>query len=76
MKKATSKTPMKKIPLPAVLVTVSLLAGACTKNYYYTAPVRTVRTQTGSAPKKAPANYSPAVDGFQAVTKPTSYSSY
>lgn len=61
-----------------ILVTASLLAGACTKNYYYTAPVRTVRApQQSSAPvKKAPANYSPAVDGFQAVTKPTSYSSY
>jgi hypothetical protein len=46
---------------------------SCTKNYYYTAPVR---TQTSSKPKKAPANYTPAVDGFQAVTKPTSYSSY
>ena len=66
---------MKTIRLPLVLITVSLLAGACTKNYYYTAPVRTARTQ--SAPvKKAPPNISPGVDGFQAVTKPTSYSSY
>jgi hypothetical protein len=76
MMKAPLKTPMKKIRLPIVLVTTSILVTSCTKNYYYTAPVRTVRTQTNSAPKKAPANYSPAVDGFQAVTKPTSYSSY
>ncbi len=67
---------MKKISVPVVLVTASLFAGACTKNYYYTAPVRTVRTQSSAPVKKAPANYSPAVDGFQAVTKPTSYSSY
>ncbi|MBJ7326829.1 MAG: hypothetical protein JHC52_05720 [Chthoniobacterales bacterium] len=64
----------KKSTLPLLIVTASLVAGGCTKNYYYTAPVR---TRTESAPaKKAPANYSPAVDGFQAVTKPTSYSSY
>ncbi len=64
---------MKKIPLIVVLVAASLMVTSCTKNYYYTAPVR---TQTSSKPKKAPANYTPAVDGFQAVTKPTSYSSY
>jgi hypothetical protein len=73
MAKAPSKTPMKKIILPIVFVTASFLVTSCTKNYYYTAPVR---TQTSSKPKKAPANYTPAVDGFQAVTKPTSYSSY
>ena len=66
---------MKKSILPIALCAASLLSVACTKNYYYTAPVRTVRSQS-SAPVKAPANVSPAVDGFQAVTKPTSYSSY
>ncbi|MFM8830856.1 MAG: hypothetical protein ACKOHM_07610 [Spartobacteria bacterium] len=65
---------MKNTILPVALCAASLFSAACTKNYYYTAPVRTVRTQ--SAPVKAPANVSPAVDGFQAVTKPTSYSSY
>lgn len=59
-----------------MLVTASLLTAACTKNYYYTAPVRTVRPSAPAPVKKAPANVSPAIDGFQAVTKPTSYSSY
>jgi len=65
---------MKNIRLPMILVTASLLAAACTKTVYVPTPVRVVRQ---SAPvKKAPANVSPAIDGFQAVTKPTSYSSY
>lgn len=66
---------MKNIRLPLFLVAASLLTGACTRNYYYPAPVRTVTTRSDTSAKKAPANYSPAVDGFQAVTKPTSYSS-
>jgi hypothetical protein len=64
---------MKTIRLPLLLVTASLLTAACTKTVYVPTPVRTVRH---SAPVKAPANVSPAIDGFQAVTKPTSYSSY
>lgn len=69
---------MKKTILPVALCAASLFSAACTKNYYYTAPVRTVRSQSApaKAPAKAPANVSPAIDGFQAVTKPTSYSSY
>lgn len=64
---------MKHIILPVVLVVSTLLCAACTKTetVYVTRPA-----PAPSRPAKYPANYSPAVDGFQAVTKPTSYSSY
>lgn len=64
---------MKKTVVPAILVTASLLLGGCgTKNYYYITPSR----GSSGTTKKAPANYSPTGEGFQAVSKPTSYSSY
>ncbi len=66
---------MKKTVLSVLLVGTALsLSGCGTKNYYYITPQRGSSGSTGS--KKAPANWSPSTDGFQAVTKPTSYSSY
>lgn len=66
---------MNKLVLPAIALAASLLLGGCgTKNYYYITPQRGSSGSSGS--KKAPANWSPSTDGFQAVTKPTSYSSY
>ncbi len=67
---------MKKVLLSVLLVGISLsLSGCGTKNYYYITPTRGSSGSSGSS-KKAPANYSPTGEGFQAVTKPTSYSSY
>lgn len=67
---------MKKLVLPAIVLAASLaLSGCGTKNYYYITPPRGSSGSSGSS-KKAPANWSPSTDGFQAVTKPTSYSSY
>lgn len=65
---------MKKALLSVLLIGISLsLSGCGTKNYYYITPPR---GGSGTSSKKAPANYSPTGEGFQAVTKPTSYSSY
>ena len=65
---------MKKTFVPVIVVTASLLLGGCgTKNYYSIPPSR---GSSGTTTKKAPANYSPTGEGFQAVSKPTSYSSY
>ncbi len=67
---------MKKTVLSVLLVGTALsLSGCGTKNYYYITPPRGTSGSTG-ATKKAPANWSPSTDGFQAVTKPTSYSNY
>ena len=64
---------MKKTFLSVLLVGTALsLSGCGTKNYYYITPQR----GSSGTTKKAPANWSPSTDGFQAVTKPTSYSSY
>lgn len=68
---------MKTSLLPAA--TAALLLLGCTKNYYVTVPPpvsRPAPTAPAKKPAKAPANYSPSADGFQAVTKPSSYSSY
>jgi hypothetical protein len=72
---------MKKLLVPVALVTASLLLGACTRNtYVLVTPKPTSATKPKPAAQPAPVRKAPASvatnmgDGFQAVTKPTTYS--
>lgn len=62
---------MKKLLLPVALITASVLLGACTRNTYVM-----VQPKPKPAPvPKAPANVATNMgDGFEAVSKPTTYS--
>jgi len=72
---------MKKILRPVAIIGASLLLGACTRNtYVLVTPKPTSATKPkpaqSSTVRKAPASVATNMgDGFQAVTKPTSYSS-
>lgn len=70
---------MKKLLLPVALITASVLLGACTRNtYVLVAPKPTPKPATATKPapvRKAPANVATNMgDGFEAVSKPTTYS--
>jgi hypothetical protein len=68
---------MKKLLLPVALITASVLLGACTRNtYVMVQPKPKPATVTKPAPvRKAPANVATNMgDGFEAVSKPTTYS--
>jgi hypothetical protein len=73
---------MKKILVPVAVISASLLLGACTRNtYVLVTPKPTSATKPKPTAQSAPVRKAPASvatnmgDGFQAVTKPTSYSS-
>ncbi|MEX1044694.1 MAG: hypothetical protein WEC73_01075 [Chthoniobacterales bacterium] len=66
---------MKKLILPITLIAASALLGACTRNtYVLVAPKPTTASKPASV-RKAPASVATNMgDGFEAVSKPTSYS--